>query len=104
MYQVLVFLTAGDGGIDSLRSFERKALRIIESHGGRLVTAFAPEAHDNAEKPDEVHLLEFPAKRDFLAYRNDPKVTEMASERAAAISNTLVYTSAHIVDSGVHQP
>ncbi len=97
MYQILVLLTAGPQGLDALRAYERKALKIAESYEGRLVTAFVPEANEILEMPDEIHLIEFPSKSAFLEYRNDKRVVRLSEERLIAISDSVMYSSAEFV-------
>ena len=40
----------------------------------------------------------FPNETAFSAYRNDPRVTALASERANAIAETVAYVSKRFVD------
>jgi uncharacterized protein (DUF1330 family) len=88
---VLALLTAGDGGIEALRAYERLALAILADHGGRLIKAFAPEPAPGATGPDEIHLLELPSAQALAAYRADPRLAGLAPARARAIAATTVY-------------
>lgn len=97
MFQVLVLLSHDSASVDSFRKFELKALAIVRSHGGRLISAFAPDKAGDENAPDEIHLLEFPSQKAFEAYRVDERTIAMAEERAAIISATRVYTSAEII-------
>lgn len=98
MYQLVVLLTAGTGGVAGLRAFEKQTLPILKSHGGTLVTAFTPDATGHEHAPDEIHVIRFPSKKAFESYRRDPRILELSEERRAAIASTVVYASAGVVD------
>lgn len=91
--QVLALLYAGAGGVDALRDFEHRALTVLRSHGGTLISAFEPENNGTTDTPDEVHLLEFPSATVFAAYRADPRLEALSDLRANAIARTVVYVS-----------
>lgn len=91
MLRIVALLYAGATGPDGLRAFEGRTLPLLRSHGGRLLLAIAPE--DAGDGPDEIHVLEFPSRDAFDAYRADPRVLALADERAAAISRSEVYTA-----------
>lgn len=95
MLTVIVHLYATDKGIEALRSFERKVLPILHSHGGQLVTALSPSrAFGNFDPlPDEVHILNFPSEQDFQDYRDDPLHLGLATERTQAIRHTEIMLS-----------
>lgn len=93
MLQVLVFLYHADASSEAFRNFEMKALSIVRSHGGKLVTAFVPQKGQHEDVPDEIHLIEFPSQTAFEAYRNDAKTTALARERDSIISKTVIWRS-----------
>jgi len=97
MIHVLAMISAGEDGVESLRSYEAQVLPIMRSHGGRLLSAFVPR-RDDRNTPDEIHLLEFPSDESFAAYRADPGVQALAAQRARAIASTVVYVSAEVID------
>lgn len=97
MLHVLALLYHSQSDVETFRAFETKALSIVNTHGGKLVSAFVPQNAQNPDKPDEIHLIEFPDQAAFDAYRNDPKTMALSSERDAIVSNTIVYTSASFV-------
>ena len=94
---MLALLHAGATGPKGLHHFERKAVRLIQSHGGRILSAFNPRGHERSEIPDEVHLIEFPSDSAFQAYREDPALIALSAEREAAISATTVYVSEQLI-------
>lgn len=87
---LIVNLFATESGLTALQKFESKVLPVLESHGGRLISAFTPTPpHDqNQPVPDEVHILAFPSAGAFDAYRRDPVHTKLANERDTAIRHT----------------
>ena len=98
MIHVLAMISAGDAGVEGLRNYEARAVRIIRTHGGRLLSAFVPRQHGNLARPDEIHLLEFPSDESFAAYRADPQVQALSALRARAIATTVVYVSGEMID------
>lgn len=97
MYQALVLLYRSNASVEAFRAFERKAIAIVSSHGGELVTAFVPEKGQVPNPPDEIHLIAFPSKKAFDAYRTDPQTMALADERNSVIEKTIIYTSDEIV-------
>jgi uncharacterized protein (DUF1330 family) len=97
MIHILAMLHAGAGGVKSLRAYERKVMPILEEHGGKLLSAFTPQGHDQPECPDEVHLLEFPSDEAFQSYLSDERVTGLSEMRGVAIAKAVVYVSKEIV-------
>lgn len=66
--------------------FESKAISILRSHDGELVTAF--EAEEN-----EIHVIQFPTMNNFTSYKNDPALKQLTELRSKAIQSTKVYVS-----------
>ncbi len=67
MFQLLVFLKAGVGGIDALEKYEQTILPIFEEYGGKFISAFRPEKSDISEQPDEIHLMSLPSRANYIA-------------------------------------
>ena len=93
MFDVLVLLSAGPGGVGALRAYEQRVVPILYEYNGELLSAFSPRRDGDDATPDEIHLLRFKSEDDFVAFRRDPRVGFLASERDRAISNTVVYVS-----------
>ena len=66
--------------------FESKAISILRSHGGELVTAFET-------KEKEIHVIQFPSMNDFISYQNDPALKQLTELRSKAIQSTKIYVS-----------
>lgn len=94
---VLAMLHAGPAGVDGLRSYETRALSLLE-HGGAVLAAFVPESSESPETPDEIHLLEFPSRAALDAFRDDPRLETLAQERLRAIDRTTVYVSRSLIE------
>jgi uncharacterized protein (DUF1330 family) len=90
--RIVASLWIVEGRAAAFESFERKAARIMRRHGGRLEHAIRPEraGSPDADLPFEVHVLRFPDRASFDAYRSDPDLLALAPERAAAIARTSV--------------
>ena len=65
--------------------FEQRALNIMASHGGELLSAF------RSGPGQETHCLRFPDKQAFKNYQQDPGLAALAELRSAAIEATCVY-------------
>ncbi len=91
-YTIIACLYATEKGLSALQDFESKVLPLLADHGGQLVSAFAPELDilTQEETPDEVHVLQFPSKDAFAAYRADPRHQALSGERNRAIRKTRI--------------
>jgi hypothetical protein len=73
-YTQLIFVKKGLEA--DFNAFEAKVLPLLKDHGGDLMYRIRP--HENSfieasgELPYEVHLVSFPGRADFEAYRDDP--------------------------------
>ena len=83
---VVAILTPRDGDWDRFEAYERKAAEILARHGARIERAI----RETGAKGREVHLVYFPNRQAFDAYRVDPEVAELAGERSAAIAHSEV--------------
>jgi uncharacterized protein (DUF1330 family) len=90
MINVLVTLEVID--FDLLATFETKAVNIMHSHGGRLISAFETVRNENGSG-QEVHVLEFPNEDTFIEYRRDSRLLEQAELRNKAIASAKVIIS-----------
>ncbi len=92
MIEIIVLLAIKDR--QAFKSFEESAVKIMNKHGGRLISAFSlDEVQSSTDGVDEVHQLRFPDKESFSNYRSDPELTSLAKLRARAISSTEVLVS-----------
>ena len=84
----------------AFEQFERRAAAIMQTHGGRIDSAFRPAkslANEN-QSIDEVHVLKFPNHEAFNSYRDDEKLLALAALRERAISHSTVHVAAEEVD------
>src|SRR5262245_22842276 len=91
-------LYVNEGGEEGLRNFERRTIPILERHGGRLmllskVDKRHPENVGDAEDgtPDEIHLLSFPDRVNFLNYMRDPERTEMLHLKENSVKSAILF-------------
>jgi uncharacterized protein (DUF1330 family) len=94
--RIIASLWIVEGQVEAFEAFERRTARILRRHGGRIEHAIRPVrgASPDADLPFEVHVLRFPDRAAFDAYRSDPELLALAPERAAAIARTSVLIGA----------
>ena len=98
MIHVLVMLHAGADGVAGLRRYESAVLPLLSEHGGKLLSAFVPEGHDQTDCPDEIHLIEFQSRQGLQSYRQDERVLALAGQRSGAVMSTVTYVSEQLLD------
>lgn len=84
---VVVLLTIRAGATDQFHEFETRAAHILTRFGAvieRTITLEASSSNDQRE----IHVVCFPAKEAFDAYRIDPELTSLSELRAASIAHT----------------
>jgi uncharacterized protein (DUF1330 family) len=82
-----------DGRVAEFEAYERKAARIMRRHGGAIERAIRVDAANAAaDAPFEAHVVTFPDRARFDAYRADSELLALAAEREAAIAKTVVLT------------
>lgn len=98
MISIVALLTVRDRA--AFDRFERQAVVIMANYGGRLDTAFRPQAATSEQTPrvDEVHVLKFPSTEAFARYRADDRLAALAALRDEAIAHTSVYVAAQEID------
>jgi hypothetical protein len=92
-FALVVQLWARDDDVTALAAFERRVLPLLARHGGAITCAVrcAPGAG-----PHEVHVVTFPDRAAFDAYRSDPATAVLAGERDRVIERAVV-TPGHLV-------
>jgi hypothetical protein len=86
---LLVSLFIHPGQEAAFRRFEIEAARIMARHGGRIERVIRPlDGPAGTPLPHEIHLVAFPSREDFAAYRADADLVSLAPLRAAAIART----------------
>ena len=88
----VVSLWIRPGSTAEFEAYERKAARIMQKYGGSIEKVIRIGQEGWSENPFEIHVVSFPDQEKFTAYRADPEVSSMASEREAVILKTIVVT------------
>ncbi len=74
-YTQLIYVQAGQETV--FHDFEAHVLPLLQRHGGQLLYRARPGRPDVIETaleyPYEIHLVSFPAREGFEAYRDDPE-------------------------------
>ncbi len=84
---VVALLTIRPGATDHFHEFELQAARILTRFGAVIERTITLEASSSNEQR-EIHVLCFPSKEAFDAYRIDPELASLAELRAASIAHT----------------
>lgn len=91
-------LYVNEGGEERLRNFEKWTIPILTRHGGRLlllskVDKKHPEnvSDTGMGTPDEIHLLSFPDRTNFLDYMRDPERTEMLHLKENSVRSAMLF-------------
>ena len=86
-----------------LEAYERNVSRIMARYGGVIERAIRTSraSDDWSDEPFEVHVLKFPNRDRYDAYRDDAERHSLSGERAGIITKTdiLVGTPAPTYDS-----
>ena len=100
---VVVRLWIHRGREAEFEAYERKVSRIMARYGGIIERAIrtAPASDPGSDEPFEVHVLRFPSRERYDAYRDDAERRALSGERAGIIAKTdsLVGTSGPIYGS-----
>ena len=74
-YTQVIFVLEGQEA--TFEEFEAHVLPLLQRHGGQLLYRVRPGRPDVIETamdyPYEIHLVTFPARANFEAYRDDPE-------------------------------
>ncbi len=89
MRRLIAVLTVHRTELERFRSFERAAARIMANHGGEIEHAY--ELVGDGDRVRELHVVRFPDDATLDAYRADPALTALASERARAVISTEIW-------------
>ena len=87
---ILVRLWIRRGLEAEFEAYERKVSRIMARYGGvieRTIRTTGASDH-RSDEPFEVHVLKFPSRDLYDAYRDDAERRSLSGERAGIITNT----------------
>ncbi|MBS1910405.1 MAG: hypothetical protein JST22_00330 [Bacteroidetes bacterium] len=104
---LVAIITVARDALDAFRSYEESAARIMARYGGAIERTVALDDDPSAGGMREVHLVAFPDRPAFDAYRADPELNALAGLRATAIVRTeiLVGTEGPLYPAaGAHSP
>jgi antibiotic biosynthesis monooxygenase (ABM) superfamily enzyme len=87
---ILVRLWIHQGREAEFEAYERKVSRIMARYGGVIERAIrtSKASDDGPDEPFEVHVLRFPSRELYEAYRDDAERRSLSAERAGIIANT----------------
>jgi hypothetical protein len=87
---ILVRLWIRPGLQTGFEAYERKVSRIMVRYGGVIECAIRTlrASDDLSDEPFEVHVLEFPSRALYDAYRDDAERRSLSGERAGIVTNT----------------
>jgi len=87
---VLVRLWIHKGLEAEFEAYERKVSRIMARYGGVIERAIrtSKASEDGTDEPFEVHVLKFPSRDHYDAYRDDAERRSLTRERAGIVTNT----------------
>ncbi|ABD54466.1 nuclear transport factor 2 family protein [Jannaschia sp. CCS1] len=82
-YRITVDLWAVAGQEDAFAAFEQRALAAMARYGGKVIAINKPKTG-----PTERHVLQFPTRSAFDAYRNGPEATAQKADRVRCVAHT----------------
>jgi uncharacterized protein (DUF1330 family) len=86
---VIASLCIHPGREVEFRQFETEAARIMKKYGGQVERVIRPIVSGAAAPlPHEIHVVTFPNREQFDAYRADPDLASFAALRHVAIART----------------
>jgi antibiotic biosynthesis monooxygenase (ABM) superfamily enzyme len=87
---ILVRLWIRRGLETEFEAYERKVARIMGRYGGVIERAIRTSRalDDRSDEPFEVHVLRFPSRDLYDAYRDDAERHSLSDERARIVTST----------------
>jgi antibiotic biosynthesis monooxygenase (ABM) superfamily enzyme len=87
---ILVRLWIQKGLEAEFEAYERKVARIMARYGGVVERAIrtSKALDDGSDEPFEVHVLKFPSRDLYDAYRDDAERRSLSVERSGLITRT----------------
>jgi uncharacterized protein (DUF1330 family) len=85
---LVAILTVRPEALDTFRSYEHQAARIMARHGGAIERVVVIPGEKPGVPLKEVHLVRFPSAGAFAAYRADPALAALVSLRNASVLST----------------
>jgi uncharacterized protein (DUF1330 family) len=88
---LVVLLFIRPNAKDEFERFESAAARAMRRYGGRLERRILFPSRGDSSTPDEMHVVTFPDRKSFEAYRTDPDLRALSAVREEAIRRTVVW-------------
>lgn len=89
----LIYLKAGQEKV--FEEFENQAIPLISKYGGSLQARIRPTPEcwldGPAERPYEVHIVNFPSEEQFLSFMKDPSRTGFLHLKEQAVQHSILY-------------
>src|ERR1700734_2587149 len=87
---ILVRIWIHRGLETEFEAYERKVSSIMARYGGVIERAIRTvrASDDRSDEPFEVHVLKFPSRDLYDAYRDDAERRSLSGERAGIVTNT----------------
>ncbi|HVZ40031.1 MAG TPA: hypothetical protein VHI13_12195 [Candidatus Kapabacteria bacterium] len=85
---LIAVITVARDAVAAFRSYEEGAARIMARYGGAIERTVALDDDPSADGMRELHLVAFPDRPAFDAYRADPELNALAELRASSIIHT----------------
>jgi len=87
---IIIRLWIHRGREAEFESYEHKMSRIMARYGGLIERAIRTSgaSDDGSDEPFEVHLLKFPSRDLYDAFRDDAERRSLSGERDGIITNT----------------
>jgi uncharacterized protein (DUF1330 family) len=90
-WTVCAVVRARPGQAAALKAYEDAVLALVPEHRGVIVARLGRSVGSAADAPDEVHVLTFPSRRDFEAFRDDPRRAALAEQRQHVVEQADVH-------------
>lgn len=87
---LVVILTVLAAKAEAFRAFEREAARVMARHGGAIERVVVIPGAPDAGTFQEVHIVTFPDRAAYEAYRADPALAPSRHLREASVVDALV--------------
>jgi antibiotic biosynthesis monooxygenase (ABM) superfamily enzyme len=90
---ILVRLWIRKGLETEFEAYERKVSRIMVRYGGVIerVIRTSGASDERSDEPFEVHVLRFPGRELYEAYRDDAERRSLSGERDGIVTNTDIF-------------
>jgi hypothetical protein len=87
---LVVTMVVRRSSLAEFREFERNAQRIMARYGGTIREAVLIDPDARAETVREVHVVSFPDRAAFEAYRGDAELAALRPVRERAVLSTAI--------------